>query len=194
MKRRLLILVFLFIISIQLNACLISSGVSAGITAKKIYDSPGTAGDYVEDTYLEFEAVRILRLDSVLAKNWLHVDVNDQVVVVNGNVDNQADNQRVGELLKDISGVKRIINNVIIGNQGQGDYFFDDCALTLKVRQALIMDITVKSLLVDIYSNKYRVYLSGWVSTRKEESRIIALAEEQGAWKVISFIIVKENE
>ena len=159
---------------------------------KRVADHPGTFKEFLDDTYLEFLVTKTLRLDKQLGQRWLTTDVNDRVAVINGTVLSQEEKERADEVVADVEGLRQVINNVFV-SKDQKKPQWDDLGLEARIRLALIRDRDIKSLPIEVYSNMYRVYLTGIVATRKEEARIITLAEEKGAWKVKSFIVVKSK-
>ena len=193
-KRSMLIVIpyFAFMLFL-LNGCTVPGGTLAGCTVKRVKDHPGTVKDFLNDTYLEFLVAKTLRLDKKLGQRWLTTDVNDRIAVINGTVPSQEEKERVDEIIADVEGLQKVINNVAISTD-QKTPRWDDLKLAARIKAALIRDRDIKSLPIEVYSNMYRVYLTGIVATRKEEARIITLAEEQGAWKVTSFIVVKSKD
>jgi len=181
----------LFILSglLMLNGC-----ITAAITTKRVIDHPASFEELATDTYLEFLAVKQLRLDKILGKRWITVDVNDKIAVVNGTVPTEEERNRVDEVVGQVQKLSEIINNVKVSKVKKPPEC-DDILMANRVRMALIGDWTVKSLPIEVYSNRCRIYLTGMVSSKKEEARIIRLAEDQKPWgKVNSFIVIKEGK
>jgi len=182
-------------ITMMLVSVVLWYGCTGGtvVTAKRASDHVGTFKEFVNDTYLEFLVTKALRSNKELEQRRLTCDVNDRVAVVNGTVPVQDEKEQVTHVVAQVKGLRKIINNVIVSTD-QEKYYWDDLKLAYRIRIALIRDRDVKSLPIEVYSNMHRVFLSGIVATRKEEARIITLSEEQGAWKVVSFLIIKPQE
>ena len=76
-----------------------------------------SAGQYVDDSSITASVKSKLAADQVGNLTRVNVDTTQQVVSLNGIVPSSKDKQRAEEIAKEVSGVKRVQNNLQIQAQ-----------------------------------------------------------------------------
>ena len=104
------------------------------------------------------------------------VEVKDGRVILQGEVNNQAEKELTAEYVKDVEGVKDVDNKMTVGKapakirQTLGEYI-DDAAITAKIKTGIFEDQRLKSLQIEVKTFKGVVQLSGFVDSSQSVVR-----------------------
>ncbi|WP_114968624.1 BON domain-containing protein [Rhodoferax ferrireducens] len=136
-----------------------------------------TVGTEIDDSVVTTSVKSALLADPDIKSFDFKVETRKGEVQLSGFVDNQTQLDRATAVTHAVTGVKSILNNVIlkdtattVGNK------IDDGITTGKVKAALLADITVKSFDIAVVTRKDEVQLSGFVDNQSQMDRAIEVA------------------
>lgn len=153
-----------------------------------------STGEFVDDTSLATRTKSALLADAVTDGLNIDVEVDRSQVQLNGFVNSQAQIDRAGEIARGISGVASVKNNLQVSDGGDrmtGEYI-DDKALQARVKAALADNPAVRSLKVDVETNRGEVSLGGFVDSAAErDSAVATVRMVAGVTKVVNNLKIR---
>jgi hyperosmotically inducible protein len=126
--------------------------------------------------------------DDTVRTSKIHVDTENGVVTLTGNIDSPEAKARALALAKDTQGVVEVKDMIAVRRPaGDGDapepgrtvgVTIDDAGTTLRVKDRLLEDPIVKGLEIDVDTRDGVVYLTGRVGSEFEKDQAIKLTRE----------------
>ncbi len=181
---------YFFAVAVLTTATLLSGcaavivGGAAATTAVVATDRR-TTGEQVEDRAIELKAES--RLRSLLGEN---ARVNSLsyagVLLLTGDVPTANDKQRAGESAATVEKVKKVVNELRVGDITPISVRSNDTWLTSKVKTALINTKEVPSRTIALTTERGVVYLMGRVTHTEAQRAAIVASEVGGINKVVN--------
>ena len=170
-------------------ACLAGCGsVLATFESNSIEEEPGerSLAEQVLDESIETKAVVNIRAanDAFDDLGFLVVSYNGYVLIA-GEVPTQDLKDEASNVVREIEGVRRIYNELIIGPKSTSGTEANDVWLTTKVKTALLTDSEVPSLRVKVVTENGVVYLMGLLATEEANRTAAAAADVDGVKRVV---------
>ena len=150
-------------------------------------------GKQVSDAWITSKIESQLTADPEVNPFEIDVDTQDGVVRLSGLVEEETDRQEAEQIAGNTEGVKRVINDIEIGDLATGTQV-SDAGITSEVKAKLIADPEVRSANVDVDTTDGVVTLSGLVRTDDERQEIEELARNtEGVRDVRNLLDVQEQ-
>jgi hyperosmotically inducible protein len=105
----------------------------------------------------------------------IDVDTNDGVVRLSGTVEDEATRREAVELANNTDGVRRVINEIKLGERGLAERV-DDATITAAVKAKIIADPELNALNIDVDTQNGVVTLSGVVKDERHRMEAVELA------------------
>lgn len=161
-------------------------GAGAGVT--KVATDPRTTGTQVDDTTLDSRISVKLKGESEYFKgSRIVASAYDGNVLLIGQAKSQAVIDRVVELTKSVDGVRKIYNQIRVGNIVSAGTMTDDAWITTKVKSSLIADKQTKARDIKVITEDGQVFLIGIVS-REDGSIAADIASKVSGVKLVTTI------
>jgi len=147
----------------------------------------------IDDMSIATRTKAALAADGVTDAIKIDVEVDRDVVQLNGFVDTEEERQQAERIAANIEGVAEVKNNLELQphDRSTGEYI-DDKMLVAKVKTALADDPKVESLTIDIESDHGVVSLGGHVDTDVErQAALNSAAKVAGVVRVIDNLDVR---
>lgn len=152
-----------------------------------------TAGAQVEDQGIELKAVNVVKELATLG----HVNVTsyNRMVLLTGEVPEEAQRGRIEEALAKVENVKSVVNELAVSGNSSSTSRANDLLLGTKVKASFVDAKDVFSNAVKVIVERGNVYLMGRV-TEREAARAAELASRvPGVAKVVRvFELISEEE
>jgi hyperosmotically inducible protein len=136
-----------------------------------------TVGTEIDDTVVTASVRSALLADPDVKSLDVKVETRKGEVQLSGFVDNLSQADRIGTIVKGVTGVRTIDNKMAVkvadttvGNK------VDDAIVTTRVKAALVADASVKSLDIAVVTRKGEVQLSGFVDNQGQIDRAVQVA------------------
>jgi osmotically-inducible protein OsmY len=175
---------FLILISCLLTSCITSlfSGAQLVYERQAISKEINNHQIYIKANHALFDHYRSLRQAniSVVAYNY------DLVVV--GQVARSDDKKLVSKILKKIKGVRRVFNELTIGENTSISKAISDSWLTSKIRAKMVAENGLDPSQFKIISEKGAVYILGDVKKDQAQKVIEIVRRTSGVKKVIKIL------
>ena len=190
MKTRLTSLVLVLALSAGLGVVVTGCDNSAAVAAA----SPVSVGVLLDDTVITTKVKSALVGDESTKAFDIKVETRKGTVQLSGFVDNQSQADRAIYLAHGVEGVKAVENGMTLkeGKSTVGNKL-DDSIITTRVRTVLLADAAIKSAEIGVVTRKGEVQLSGFVDTRTQIDRAVALTQAvDGVKGVVNEMSVKK--
>jgi len=153
-----------------------------------------TIGTEIDDSVVTSSVKSALLADPEIKSFDLKVETRKGEVLLSGFVDNLVQLERASAVVRAVSGVKSIQNNVSLkGGSTTIGTKVDDTVVTTKVKAALINDTSIKSLDIAVVTRKGEVQLSGFVNNQGQIDRAIEVTRAvEGVGGVINEMSIKK--
>jgi len=178
----------LFALALSLTAVTACTSVLTATTSKPIQPDPTkrTLGTYIDDEQLETIAeVNLNKASTALSRSHINVNAFNGVVLVTGQVPNQATRELASTTLKKLHKVRLVHNELqILGNS---PYLgrTSDSWITTKVKSQLLAHKDIDSGRVKIITENGTVYLMGTVSRAQAAKIVNVVSRIDGVQKVV---------
>lgn len=162
--------------------------ILATFESNSIEDEPGkrSLAEQVLDESIETKAIVNIRAANAAFDDlgFLVVSYNGYVLIA-GEVPNQGLKDEASAVVREIEGVRRIYNELVIGPKSTSGTEANDVWLTTKIKTALLTDSEVPSLRVKVVTENSVVYLMGLLSTEEANRTAAAAADVDGVTRVV---------
>lgn len=182
MKRSINLLLGLSLLTITLLAGCASS---AKDSLKEDYGRR-TLGTIIEDNTIQAKAKKNINdASETLKKSNINIESFNKVLLITGQVPNQASKDLVSKVTQSIRHVTRIHNELSIAPNGKPESSPSDAFLSSKVRSRLLFTKGIKSGRIEIVVENSVLYLLGLV-TQEEADRIVnAMQKISGLKRIV---------
>ena len=162
--------------------------ILATFESNSIEDEPGerSLAEQVLDESIETKAIVNIRAANAAFDDlgFLVVSYNGYVLIA-GEVPNQGLKDEASAVVREIEGVRRIYNELVIGPKSTSGTEANDVWLTTKIKTALLTDSEVPSLRVKVVTENSVFYLMGLLSTEEANRTAAAAADVDGVTRVV---------
>ena len=174
MKRKLLILFFLFF----LTACIGSSSSGVFGTGVSVALDPRTLGTQIDDSIMQKNLVARLVLTEKKYLVKLSVKVLDGRIFLNGKVDEPEEKLIITKMAWETKGARSVKNNISIKQKFSFKNVATDVLITSQLRAALIFNKNVKAANFNIDTINQKTYVFGIAHNEDEKKEIIQEAKQ----------------
>lgn len=147
------------------------------LTGAVACSSTQPASVQVDDSVITTKVKAKVTADPELNPFEIHVTTNEGVVRLSGTVESASDRTEAGKLARNTEGVRRVVNDLQIGEKTVGESL-SDSEITAKIKTKLAADPEINPFNIDVSTNEGVVTLTGRVS--KEEARTEAAKLAKG--------------
>ncbi len=183
--KALLTLILPILLLTSLTGC---GSILATFESNTIEEDPGerSLAQQVEDESIETKAVVNIRAanDAFDDLRFVVVSYNGFVLIA-GEVPDQALKDQATSVLREIDGIRRIYNELVIGAKSAGDIEANDVWITTKVKTVLLAASDVPSLRVKVVTENSVVYLMGLLTPEEADRTATAVADVEGVERVV---------
>jgi osmotically-inducible protein OsmY len=172
-----------FVLSTQLTGCfpIIAGGAAAG--GAMVADRR-TAGTYVEDQSIELKAEK-----AIFDKHGKDIHANvtsfNKQVLITGEAKNESVKASAESLVKPISEVKKITNDLVIGENSSLSSRSNDAFITSKVKASFLKENKFPANYVKVVTEASTVYLLGIVTEQEANDASEIARSVNGVEKVV---------
>jgi osmotically-inducible protein OsmY len=168
----------------------VGGAAAAGVVAAE----ERSVSDAVKDSGIKISITEGLLSES----EALFVDVTTNTVegrvMVTGQVKTTAQRERVSEIIWSIDGVKEVLNELQIGDQGSFTSSTEDTWISTKLKARLLQDVTIKHVNYSVDTVNRVVYLMGIAQDVSELERVYLHARDiSGVRKIINHVVMKDS-
>ncbi|MEI2417798.1 BON domain-containing protein [Orrella sp. JC864] len=191
--RSLLLAALLAAAAATLSACApVVVGAAAGGTALVATDRR-TAGVQLEDQNIA------LKVESNMRRHFgdkakVSAAVYQTVVLLVGDIADEASKQQAGTLAGKVENVSRVVNQLTVGPVATGDIVRNDIWVNSKVRAALVNTRGVPSRTIVVTTHRGTVYLMGKVTRLEGDYAAAAAANVSGVQRVVKLFEIMSPE
>ena len=174
MKRKLLILFFLFF----LTACIGSSSSGVFGTGVSVALDPRTLGTQIDDSIMQKNLIARLVLTEKKYLVKVSVKVLDGRIFLNGKVDEPEEKLVITKMAWETKGARSVKNNISIKQKFSFKNVAADVLITSQLRAALIFNKNVKAANFNIDTIRQKTYVFGIAHSEDEKKEIIQEAKQ----------------
>ena len=174
MKKRLLILFFLFF----LTACVGSSSGGVFGTGVSIALDPRTLGTQIDDSIMQKNLFARLALTDKKYLVKISVKVLDGRIFLRGKADEPEEKLLITKMAWETKGARSVKNNISIKQKFSFKNVATDVLITSQLRAALIFNKNVKAANFNIDTINQKTYVFGIAHNEDEKKEIIQEAKE----------------
>ena len=174
MKRKLLILFFLFF----LTACVGSSSSGVFGTGVSIALDPRTLGTQIDDSIMQKNLLARLTLTDKKYLVKISVKVLDGRIFLSGKADEPEEKLLITKMAWETKGARSVKNNISIKQKFSFKNVAADVLITSQLRAALIFNKNVKAANFNIDTINQKTYVFGIAHNEDEKKEIIQEAKQ----------------
>ncbi|MFN3504998.1 MAG: BON domain-containing protein [Caldimicrobium sp.] len=161
--------------------------------AYKTATDPRTIGTQVDDAVITTKIKVKLLEDPITKARKIDVDTVNGIVTLTGLVESQEEINRAVAIANSTPGVKKVVNNLKIGQRGIKGYITDK-EITMKVKAKFLADPDIKAFSIDVDTLNGVVTLTGIVEKEEQKKKAVELAKSvEGVKQIIVNIQVKNK-
>ena len=174
MKKRLLILFFLFF----LTACVGSSSGGVFGTGVSIALDPRTLGTQIDDSIMQKNLFARLAFTDKKYLVKISVKVLDGRIFLSGKADEPEEKLLITKMAWETKGARSVKNNIAIKQKFSFKNVATDVLITAQLRAALILNKNVKAANFNIDTIRQKTYVFGIAHSEDEKKEIIQEAKQ----------------
>ena len=174
MKRKLLILFFLFF----LTACIGSSSSGVFGTGVSVALDPRTLGTQIDDSIMQKNLIARLILTEKKYLVKVSVKVLDGRIFLNGKVDEPEEKLVITKMAWETKGTRSVKNNIAIKQKFSFKNTVKDVLITSQLRTAMIINKNIKAANFNIDTINQKTYVFGIAHSENEKKEIIQEAKQ----------------
>ena len=160
--------------------------VAGGATAAVAANDRRTLGSFVDDESIEIKARKAIN-DQRDFGDDVHINITSMngIVLLSGETATEDKRDRALALMRDISGIRRIINEVRVAEPRAFTYTSHDTWITSKVKAKLLGTENIPSSQIKVVTENSVVYLMGLVKQKEGEAAAEATRSVGGITRVV---------
>ena len=147
------------------------------------------------DAWMAFKIRGLLLVKGSVSAISTKVVVTDGNVMLSGTADNEAQKELTAAYAKDIDGVKKVTNDIVVKGNPPGETMgdkIDDASITTQVKFALLNHKSTSALKTSVTTTDGVVHVTGDAKSDAEKALVTKLAQDvRGAKSVTNDMIVK---
>lgn len=187
---RILCGLFLALMVTGCAAALIGAGATGGY---KVATDERNADGMWDDSAITTKVKHKLLKDQMTTAFQIDVDTLEGNVFLTGVVETEQESERAVEIAKNVSGAKKVTNNLQIGERTFGQSV-DDTVTGSRIKAKLILEPGIMSLNIDVDVYNGVVTLTGIVDSSEQRKRAIEIAQSTiGAARIVDNIKVTNH-
>lgn len=141
-------------------------------------------GTQMDDAAITTAVKSKITADPDLNPFEISVDTNEGVVTLSGAVEEPADREKAVQVARNTDGVRRVINDITIGDPTVGDVL-DDKMITASIKTKLAASGDLNPFNIDVDTNQGVVTLSGRVKDSAARQTAEQIARDQSGVKQV---------
>jgi osmotically-inducible protein OsmY len=178
--------------AVNRNRWIIAAAVLVLAAGTMACSSTQTTGEQMSDAWITSKVTARMTADPEVNPFKIDVDTTDGVVCLSGMVETDLQRREAEEVARNTEGVKRVDNDIRIGNPTLRENI-DDAWISTKVKSKLIADPDINKFNIDVDVLQGVVTLSGTVKTTYARANAEELARRtEGVVDVKNLIEVEE--
>lgn len=184
--RKIALTVILMSSILMLQGC-VAAVIGAGATATaKVASDPRTTGTQVDDTTLNSRMGMKLKNN---ASDFIGAHISTSAYDGNILLTGQANSEQIMKaenLAREVEGVKKVFNQIRIGESVGGTTITNDAWITTKVKSQLVLNSNTKARNIKVVTENGEVFLIGIVSPEEGRTAAEVSSKVNGVRKVIT--------
>jgi len=185
-----LCVLFLTLMATGCATALIGAGATGGY---KVATDERNASGMWDDSAITTKVKAKLLKDHHTTAFQMDVDTLEGNVFLTGVVETKEESRRAVEIAKSVPGVRKVTNNLQIGERTFGQSV-DDTVTGSRIKAKLIVEPGIRSLNIDVDVYNGVVTLTGIVDSSDQRKRAIEIARStSGAVRIVAYIKVKNH-
>lgn len=173
----------LMLLTTQLSGCF-TAVVGGAATGGMIAADRRTSGIFVEDEGIELKTSKRL-MNYMDASTHINVTSYNRIVLLTGEVPNEAQRSKAEMLTREIENVRNIHNQLTVGFTSSIADRGQDAFTTSKVKTRFISENRFPANLVKVVTEAGTVYLMGIVSQQEADAAVEIARTTEGVIKVV---------
>ena len=174
MKKNIIILIFLFLLS----SCVGSSTSGVFGSGVSIALDPRTLGTQIDDSIMQKNLQARLALTEKRYLIQLSVKVLDGRIFIGGKVDEPEEKLKITKMAWETNGVRSVKNNIAIKQKFSFKNTVKDVLITSQLKTALILNKNVKAANFNIDTINQKTYVFGIAHNENEKKEIVQEAKQ----------------
>ena len=174
MKKNIIILIFLFLLS----SCVGSSTSGVFGSGVSIALDPRTLGTQIDDSIMQKNLQARLALTEKRYLIQLSVKVLDGRIFIGGKVDEPEEKLKITKMAWETNGARSVKNNIAIKQKFSFKNTAIDLLITSQLRAALILNKNIKAANFNIDTINQKTYIFGIAHSEDEKREIIQEAKQ----------------
>ena len=174
MKKNIIILIFLFLLS----SCVGSSTSGVFGSGASIALDPRTLGTQIDDSIMQKNLQARLALTEKKYLIQLSVKVLDGRIFIGGKVDEPEEKLKITKMAWETNGARSVKNNIAIKQKFSFKNTAIDLLITSQLRAALILNKNIKAANFNIDTINQKTYIFGIAHSEDEKREIIQEAKQ----------------
>ena len=163
----------------------VAAGIVTGVgTGLAVSEDRRTSGTFVEDEGIEMKSAKLIR-EKLGANVHINVTSFNRSVLLTGETPTEAMKKEVENLVKDISNVRNVTNEVAVANASTLISRSNDMVITTKVKGRFLDGGRFQINHVKVVTENGVVYLLGLVKRQEAESAAEIASSTSGVLKVV---------
>jgi hyperosmotically inducible protein len=155
--------------------------------------STQTVGEEIDDATITTKIEAKLTADPEVSAFNVDVDTNEGVVRLSGTVEDPEAKVEAEQLARDTEGVRRVINDIKVGERSMGDRL-SDTAISTKVKAKITGDPELNPFNINVDTKDGVVTLRGTVKSEESKQEAEEIAREtEGVERVQNMLEVEEG-
>ncbi len=164
-------------------AAAVIAGAAAGTAA--VYDRR-TTGTFIDDEFIELKAMDAIGKDQELHEQaHLNVTSFNNIVLLTGETPDEAQRQRVAELVRNLPKVRKVHNEIVVAAPSSMLSRTGDTWITGKVKTGLLNAHQMDATRVKVVTENGVVYLMGLVTRQEADAATDVTRQVDGVQRVV---------
>ncbi|MFQ1041655.1 division/outer membrane stress-associated lipid-binding lipoprotein [Gilliamella sp. CG16] len=184
--RKIALTVILMSGSLMLQGC-VAAVIGAGATATaKVASDPRTTGTQVDDTTLNSRmGMKLKENTSAFNGSRISTSAYDGNILLTGQANNEQ-SMKAENLAHEVEGVKKVFNQIRIGESVGAGTITNDAWITTKVKSQLVLNSATKARNIKVVTENGEVFLIGIVKPEEGKAAAVVASKVAGVKKVIT--------
>ena len=186
LRRRVRSAALMVICAVSLGGCVTALVAGAAIATIDILHDRRSAGEYVDDSTIELTAKNYLISQAEL-RGAAHVKAVswNGILLITGEIDEESMKQRIIDKLRDIDGVRQLVDETTITGKTAMLARSNDTWITSKVKSRLLVKTGLDANRVKVVTTRGSVYLMGIVSQQEADTATELARQIKGVARVV---------
>ena len=167
---------------------------TGGGSAMVVAEGERSLGTVIDDATIKVN----IAANFLSSENNLFININTSVlegrVLLTGLVDNQEIRIDAVRLVREVEGVREIINEIEIGNRTSLKDYAEDLWINTQARAVAAKTVGIKAITFNFETIQGKIYVAG-ISARPDllDEMLIALKSIKGVSEIVNYVIIRER-